>query len=182
MTKRLPVVQSDAVYEQNYAVRKAIADAQRAAMESAIAACGPDADVYGSHVIHDKLGIEPTRVIYCCRRDGGAWSPPAPAFEDVVFAESSVFTTPSGVKYTSRAVTIPEGRFAEHAVTRLPRRYEVSTVPLSDEYRPRTPAQMKAAAEARRAKALAELEAEQAEERERAARQPELPGLGRSAS
>jgi hypothetical protein len=171
--KHLPVVQADERYEANYAARKAIADAQRAELDAAIAACGPGADVYGRHRIHDKLG-EAARVIYCCRRDGGVWTPPAPPCDDVIFAESVLVTTPSGVKYTTRAVTIPEGPFAEHAVTRLPRRYEVSTVALTAEYRPRTPEQMKAAAEARRTKAIAELEAEAAEERARAAAAPQL--------
>lgn len=180
MTKRirLPVVQPDRVYEANYATRKQIADASAAELAAAIEACGEGADSYGRHLVHDKLGLEPTRVIYC-RRDGGVWTPPAPEAEDRIFAEVVDVTTPSGVKYTTRAVTVPVGMFAEFAVTHLPRRYEVSTATIDASYKPRKPEQTKAAAEARRAKAIAaqaELDAEaEREKAEKLHRQPELP-------
>lgn len=183
MTKKarrihLPVVQADERYEANYATRKQIADESARRLAAAIEACGEGADFYGEHVVHDKLGIEPPRMI-CCRRDDGVWTPPAPNCEERIFAESADVVTPSGVKYTTHAVTIPEGPFAEHAVTRFIRRYEVSTVTLDDSYKPRSPEQMKAAAEARRQKAIAkqaEIDAEaEREKAERLHRQPELP-------
>lgn len=112
----IPRVHADEVYEANYAMRKRIADESARELAEAITACGPGAEDYGRHHIHDKLGLEATRVIYC-RRDGGVWS-----------------------------------------ITHLPRRYDVSTAVIDSSYRPRTPAQAKAAAEARRAKAIAEIE------------------------
>lgn len=174
--RRLPVVQSDAVYEANYAVRKAMVDEDVDHLEAAISACGAGADGYGRHIVHDKLGIEQPREIYA-RRDAGVWSPPQPGCEERIFAQSVEVTTSSGVKYTANAVTIPEGRFAEAAVTRFPRRYEVQTARFSmADYRPHTPEQMRAAAERRRAKVLAELEAA-----ERARTQLELPIGGNEA-
>lgn len=159
--KHLPVVHPDERYEANYAARKTLADEAAADLAAAIAACGPDAGEYGRHVVHDKLGLEPSRVIYC-RRDDGVWSPPSPECEERILKQSTFITTPGGMKYETRAVTVPEGRFAEHAVTHFIRRYEVSTAPLPFKgYKPQTPEQMKAAAERRRAKALAELEAEE---------------------
>lgn len=161
--KHLPVVHADEVYEKNYATRKAIADAERAELDAAIAACGQDADEYGRHTIRDKLGLEQERVIYCCRRGGGRWDPPAPNLDDIrILHREAEVVTSGGVKYTARAITIESTRFVEHPVTRFPFRYDVSTVRLTADYRPHTPERMKAAAEARHAKALAEQEQEDA--------------------
>lgn len=178
--KHLPVVQPDRVYESNYAMRKQIADAAARELAAAIDACGDGADSYGKHIVHDKLGVEATRSVYC-RRDDGVWSPPSPSCEDRIFKQSVVVTTPSGIRYETHAVTVPAGQFAEHAVTHLPRRYDVCTAIFSmDGYKPRTPEQMKAAAERRRAKAQAEAEAQEAKEAEQrraaAYRQPSLFG------
>ena len=150
--KHLPVVQPDRVYEENYATRKQIAEG---------------AEAYGKHTIYDKLGLEPPRSIYC-RRDGGSWSPPSPDCDERIFKQSVVVTTPGGVTYETHAVTVPEGRFAEYAVCHFPRRFDVWTAVLSmDGYKPRTPEQLKAAAEQRRAKALAAADAEAAAELEK---------------
>lgn len=187
----LPVVQRDEVYETNYATRRAMVDEDLAHIKAAIAACGSGGDEYGRHIVHDKLGIKSERTIYC-RRDDGVWSPPAPecdhapgrcddeCVEARILRETAEVATPGGVRYTTRAVTIPEGRFAECAVTRFPRRYEVSTArfPMAS-YKPRTAEQLKAAAAARRSKALlkqSEIErAEREAEEERRRVQPELP-------
>lgn len=156
----IPQVHPDATYEANFAVRKRIADESASEFAAAIAACGPGAEAYGRHSVFDKLGVKATRAIYC-RRDDGVWSPPQPACDERIFAQTVHVVTPSGVRYTTHAVTVPEGRFAEHAVTHLPRRYDVSTVLIDNSYRPRTPEQMKAAAEARRDRALAKIAAEE---------------------
>jgi hypothetical protein len=177
--KHLPIVHSDAVYEQNYAIRRAIVDERLAEIEAAVAACGPGAEQYGQHSVHDKLGIEPERVIYCCKRDGGDWQPPPPDLTDVrILRRSAVLVTRGGVKYQGSAVTIEKAsRFIPDPVTHFLFRYDVATVALVDDYRPRTPEQMKAAAEKRRDKALAEQEAEAAAERAKAELQPLLPGF-----
>lgn len=161
MGKYIPRVHPDATYEANYTTRKQIAGESAREHAAAIAACGPGAAAYGRHIIHDKLGLEATRIIYC-RQDDGVWSPPPPACDERIFAQAVDVSTASGVRYTCHAVTIPEGRFAEHAVTHLPRRYDVATVPIDNSYRPRTPEQMKAAAEVRRDRALAQIAAEEA--------------------
>lgn len=177
--RHIPVVQPDERYEETYAVRKQIAEDAARELAAAIEACGVGADAYGKHVVYDKLGHEPLREVYC-RRDGGVWSPPPPVCDERIFAESVVVTTPSGIKYETHAVMVPEGRFAEYAVCHLPRRYDVWTAMLDDSYAPRTPEQLKAAAERRRAAAIAKQEAADAAERERrraaAERQPSLFG------
>jgi hypothetical protein len=174
--KHLPVVQADERYEANYAARKAIADAARAELDAAIAACGGGAERYGTHRIHDKLGLEPARVIYCCRRDDGPWEPPAPDLLDTRIRQRvAILITPSGVKYEGHAVTIEKASpYHPYPVTHFLFRYDVSTVGLSDDYRPRTPEQLKAAAEQRRAKAVAKEQAELDEEARRRAADPQL--------
>lgn len=174
--KHLPVVQADERYVANYAARKAIADASRAELDAAIAACGDGAEQYGTHRVHDKLGIEPGRVIYCCRRDGTSWDPPAPDLVDARIRQRvAALVTPSGVKYEGHAVTIEKAsQYHPYPVTHFLFRFDVSTVGLSDDYRPRTAEQLKAAAEARRAKALAEQQAELDEEARRRAADPQL--------
>jgi hypothetical protein len=174
--RHLPVVQSDETYERNYAVRKQIADEAANHLAAAIAECGAGADCYGRHIVHDKLGIDPDHEIYC-RRDDGVWSPPEPACEERILRQFAVVTNHTGgIKYQTGAVTVLEGRFAEASVTHFPRRYSVMTaiMPL-DGYKPRTPEQMKAAAEQRRATALAKVAAEDHAEAERRSWQLELP-------
>lgn len=181
MTKRkhLPVVQSDAVYEKNAAIRKEIADADRAELDAAITACGEGADAYGKHTIFDKLGLEPDRIIYCCRRDGGDWTPPMPDIAGVrILRQSAQVTTRGGVRYQANALTIENTRFAPDPVTRFPYRYDTGTVALTADYRPRTAEQLRAAAEARRTKALAEEEERLEEERRRKAAAPQLALFG----
>jgi hypothetical protein len=172
--RHLPVVQSDETYERNYAVRKELADEDARHLAAAIAECGDGADSYGMHVVRDKLGIEPLRTIYC-RRDDNTWSPPQPDCEERILRQSAWVTAQGGIRYEAHAVTIPAGRFAEVAETRFPRRYEASTVHFTlAGYKPHTPEQMKAAAEQRRAKAQAELDAKERAEAERRSWQLEL--------
>lgn len=175
MKRSLPIVQPDAVYASNAAVRQAMVDETRAKLAAAIAACGEGADEYGEHSIHDKLGMEPERVIFCCKRDGGDWDPPMPDVVEVrVLRQHAEFITRGGVRYRSEAITIEHPSWAPDPVTRFHRRYEATTFAIRDDYRPRSAEQLKAAAEARRAKAAAEQEAELEKERQRIANDPQL--------
>lgn len=171
--KHLPVVQPDRVYEENFAVRKQVADEAARELAAAIEACGPDAEAYCRWTQHDKLGIEPPRYFYGCRRDDGrGWQPEPPENNERVMQDVVTFVTASGIKYESHSLTI-------NGLTLYPYRWSTYFQALT-EYKPRTPEQMKAAAEQRRAKAIAEAEAEQREldekRREAAHRQPSLFG------
>lgn len=171
--KRLPVVHPDERYQENYAVRKKLADEARAELDAAIAACGPGADAYCRWTMTDKLGREPDRVFYGCRRNGGTWEPRPPEDNERIEQESVTLRTPYGTPYVISAVTIKGVKY-------YPFRWELGFSALSD-YRPKTAEQMKAAAEARRAKAIAENEAEFEAKQRAAAAHPQLglPGVGR---
>lgn len=166
---RVPNVHSDAHYEQNYATRRALADEARAELDAAIAACGPGAEAYCRWTMHDKLGIEPPRYFYGCRRsDRSGWHPKPPENHDRVEQDVVTFVTDGGVKYVTGSAMIAGVKY-------YPFRYSMGFQALH-EYRPRTPDQMKAAAERRRDKALTQIADETAAKAEAAARQPSLFG------
>ena len=152
MTKRLPVVHSDERYEDNYAVRKKLADEAEANLRAAFVACGK-ADAYGRWVVSDKLKLLPDRVIYTAARDCG-WSP-----------------SPSDVLGAAELDERYGEGFAVKGVVYRPFRFSVAFGALSS-YNPMTPEQAKAAAERRREAAIAKQAA--AEEAEP---QLALPGL-----
>lgn len=171
-TVHLPVVHPDERYEENYATRKRVADAARAELDAAIAACGPDAEAYCRWTVHDKLGLEPDRVFYGCRRpEHVGWKPDPPESDERIVQDVVMVVTPSGIKYETRSLTI-------NGVTHYPYRWGTSFQAIS-EYRPQTPEQMKAAAERRRATAIAKVEAREEAERAAAAADPQLglPGV-----
>ncbi len=165
MTRHIPKVQTDEVYEANYTARKKIADEAADELAAAIFACGPDAERYGRYILHDKLGLEPERITYWCDRGAGR-EPPPPESDERVLADKVTFTTRGGIKYEGWSITVKGVKY-------YPFRWSnyVGTI---TEYKPRTPAQTKAAAEARRAKALAGVEAEAAAKRDAEARNPTL--------
>ncbi len=157
--RHLPVVQSDERYEENYAARKAIADKGRAEIEAAIAACGPGHGGYAKWIITDTAGVEPPRTVYCCWDEGGGgWKPKA--------FERGADEPPERWPDEARAIVVKGVKF-------YPLRYSVSFSAFS-EYSPQTPAQMKAAAESRRAKAIAKQEAEDRAAEEARANAPQL--------
>ena len=59
--------------------RQAIADEENQKIQSAIEACGPGATAYGYYKLVDKLGIEPPRISWACRRpEHLGWQPKPP--------------------------------------------------------------------------------------------------------
>jgi hypothetical protein len=124
----------DAEREARYAARRRIADEGVAEIAKAIDACGPGATAYGMHVITDRTGELPDRVIYCCRRPTHTgWQPSVqfPGWDE--------------------RIETPGSGFEVKGVTYYPFRFKFAFGALN-EYRPQTPEQMKRAAEARQAK------------------------------
>lgn len=165
----IPAVESDERYAERYAIRRRIADDAERELAEAITACGPGADAYGRWTLHDKLGLEPARVYYCCTRpEFAGWQPPSPENDERIPLDSVVLTTLGGIKYEARSLTI-------NGVTHYPYRW-TSYFGAITEYTPHTPEQMKAAAERRRDAAMAKVEAEERAKREETERQPDLFG------
>lgn len=160
--KHLPVVQSDARYQETYAARKRLADEGRAHIEAAIAACGPGATAYAMRVIKDRTKALPDRVVYCCLRpEYTGWQPDGrfPGHDERVGPEHDPGFEVKGVHYRLF-------------------RFSFSFQALTD-YKPQTPDQMKAAASRRRDAAIAKLEADRAAARAARAAMPQiaLPGF-----
>lgn len=173
--RHLPVVHPDERYQENYALRTRVADEARAELAAAIAACGPGAVGYCRWTLHDKLGIEPPRYFYGCRRpEHVGWQPRPPDSDERVTAEGVTFVTESGIRYPCSPLTIG-------GVTHYPYRWSLSFQAITA-YNPQTPDQMKAAAERRRAAAIAKRAAERAAERAARAADPQiaLPGFDTS--
>lgn len=59
-------------------IRREMADRALEELQAAIDVCGEGAKAYAKWTRVDKLGIEPTQVVYCCRREGGHWEPTPP--------------------------------------------------------------------------------------------------------
>lgn len=61
--------------EERQEAREAIAARLNAQVEEARALLGP-AEAYGKWTLHDTTGVEPDRVVFCCRRSGEeGWHP-----------------------------------------------------------------------------------------------------------
>lgn len=125
----MPVTELD---RENAARRQEIADRTRAAIEEAVAACGPGAHAYGVWSLTDRASGEKHR-LYCCLRDGGGWEPqPQYAAEERLTAEQH-----PGYEFNGERV--------------FPFRYEVGFHALS-EYRPKSAEQLADARDRRIAK------------------------------
>lgn len=164
--KHLPVVQPDEVYAENAALRRRIADEQRAELDAAIAAVGPDHERYCRWIEHDKLGLLPPRISYGYN-DGSGWQNEPPFDGERVEQDVVTFVTEAGIKYDCHTTPIKGVKY-------YPFRWSLGFQALTS-YRPQSAEQLKAAAERRHAEATAKLEATEREEAERRARQPELP-------
>jgi len=123
------------VDQETYAVRRRIADESVAQLAEAIAACGPGADAYGCWVITDKLGEQPLRRVWCCRRDSSGWEPDHGS--------------------TGERIMDPARAFVVKGVAYYPLRYTIGFMAVA-EYKPRTPEQLPRAPDTRAAKRQAE--------------------------
>jgi hypothetical protein len=129
--------------DETLAYRQEYAAETRRLLAAAIAACGPGGDDYCVWWVHDRLGLEPVREFYGCRRDGAGWQP-QPQRLDERIEQDMVEYEIRGVKGVARSAIV-------HGVKYYPLRYQVHFSGIA-EYRPRTKEQLEAAAAARAAK------------------------------
>jgi hypothetical protein len=150
--------------DETMAYRHEYAAETRRLLAAAIDACGPGADDYCVWWVHDRLGREPMREFFGCRRDGEGWHPKAQNLDERIESDVVEYLI-RGVKGVSRSAVV-------HGVKYYPLRYQVHFSGIA-EYKPRTKEQLEAA-EAHRVAKRAAYEAELAS---RPVPQLELPGI-----
>ena len=72
----VPKERTNEDFADSAATRQRIADEQAEMLAEAVRVCGPGATAYGRWEVKDRLGLEPDRIIYCCRRpEFVGWQP-----------------------------------------------------------------------------------------------------------